>query len=133
MKKRKHKKHKIHISLMELLTFGIFLLALLTFVFTFCKQPYIAKATLVLWRVVGWHCYLLNWSTPCGRLLFLCVYTIAYLRFDCKSLFCLSYVWYYSHNHTFFSVYPYQLYNGKCQTYEHQKRLLQSNLRYAIV
>ncbi len=48
MKKRKHKKYKIHISLMELLTFGIFLLALLTFVFTFCKQPYIAKATLVL-------------------------------------------------------------------------------------
>ena len=34
MKKRKH---KIHISLMELLTFGTFLLALLTFVFTFCK------------------------------------------------------------------------------------------------
>ena len=37
MKMRKHKKHKIHISLMELLTFGIFLLALLTFVFTFCR------------------------------------------------------------------------------------------------
>ena len=37
MKKRKQKKHKIYISLMELLTFGIFLLALLTFVFTFCK------------------------------------------------------------------------------------------------
>ena len=33
MKKRKHRNH---ISLMELLTFGIFLLALLTFVFTFC-------------------------------------------------------------------------------------------------
>ncbi len=37
MKKRKHKKHNIPISLMELLTFGISLLALLTFVFTFCK------------------------------------------------------------------------------------------------
>jgi hypothetical protein len=39
MKKRKRKKHNkcINISLMELLTFGIFLLALLTFVFTFCK------------------------------------------------------------------------------------------------
>ena len=49
MKKRKHKKRKIHISLMESLTFGIFLLALLTFVFTFCKQLYTAKATLVLW------------------------------------------------------------------------------------
>lgn len=34
MKKRKRKNN---ISLMELLTFGIFLLALLTFVFTFCK------------------------------------------------------------------------------------------------
>ena len=53
MKKRKQKKHKIYISLMELLTFGIFLLALLTFVFTFCKQSYIAKATLVLWSVQG--------------------------------------------------------------------------------
>ncbi len=37
MKKRKHKKYKIHIFLMELLTFGIFLLALLTFIFTFFK------------------------------------------------------------------------------------------------
>lgn len=38
MKKRKHKKgRKIKVSLMELLTFGIFLLALLTFIFTFCK------------------------------------------------------------------------------------------------
>ncbi len=39
MKKGKRKKYKkrIKISLMELLTFGIFLLALLTFVFTFCK------------------------------------------------------------------------------------------------
>lgn len=39
MKKGKRKKFKkrINISLMELLTFGIFLLALLTFVFTFCK------------------------------------------------------------------------------------------------
>ncbi len=45
MKKGKRKKHKkcINISLMELLTFGIFLLALLTFVFTFCKWSYIAK------------------------------------------------------------------------------------------
>ncbi len=34
MKKRKHKKH---ISLMEMLTFGIFILALFTFVFMFCK------------------------------------------------------------------------------------------------
>ena len=39
MKKGKRKKHnkRIKISLMGLLTFGIFLLALLTFVFTFCK------------------------------------------------------------------------------------------------
>ncbi len=34
---KKRKKRKNSISLMELLTFGIFLLALLTFVFTFCK------------------------------------------------------------------------------------------------
>ncbi len=38
MKKGTHKKgRKIKVSLMEMLTFGIFLLALLTFVFTFCK------------------------------------------------------------------------------------------------
>lgn len=38
MKKENHKKSKkIKVSLMELLTFGIFLLALLTFIFTFCK------------------------------------------------------------------------------------------------
>jgi len=37
MPMKKRKKHKNSISLMELLTFGIFLLALLTFVFTFCK------------------------------------------------------------------------------------------------
>ena len=40
----------------DLMTFGLFILALLTFVFTFCKQSYIAKATLVLWSVIGWHC-----------------------------------------------------------------------------
>ena len=38
MEKKKHKKsRKVRVSLMELLTFGIFLLALLTFIFTFCK------------------------------------------------------------------------------------------------
>jgi len=36
-KKKKDRKIRISISLMELLTFGIFLLALLTFIFTFCK------------------------------------------------------------------------------------------------
>jgi len=35
--KKKDRKIRISISLMELLTFGIFLLALLTFIFTFCK------------------------------------------------------------------------------------------------
>ncbi len=37
MPMKKGKKRKNDISLMELLTFGIFLLTLLTFVFAFCK------------------------------------------------------------------------------------------------
>ncbi len=65
MKKRK-RKHNI--SLMELLTFSIFLPALLTFVFTFCQHPYIAKATLALWsvRVAVLSNYLVN--PLCGEL-----------------------------------------------------------------
>ncbi len=56
----------------DLITFGLFLLALLTFVFTFCKQPYIEKPPLnfdqqrggfsipnlgqpTLWAVVPFH------------------------------------------------------------------------------
>jgi len=37
MPMKKRKKRNKNISLMELLTFGIFLLALLTFIFEFCK------------------------------------------------------------------------------------------------
>ena len=52
----------------DLMTFGLFILALLTFVFTFCQHPYIAKATLALWsvRVAVLSNYLVN--PLCGEL-----------------------------------------------------------------
>ena len=54
---------KNHFDFKDLLTFGLFLLALLTFVFTFCKKFYIEKPPLKLWRVKGGiSISLLNWS-----------------------------------------------------------------------
>ncbi len=50
-------KNQNNFDFKDLLTFGMFLLALLTFVFTLCKYVYIEKPPLKLWRVKGWFFY----------------------------------------------------------------------------
>lgn len=56
-------KNQNNFDFKDLLTFGIFLLALLTFVFTFCKQLYIEKPPQNFDRVAGWNFYFTIRST----------------------------------------------------------------------
>ena len=69
----------------DLMTFGLFILALLTFVLRFVSDHTQQKPPLYFGESMGGNANSQLLVNPLWAVALFCVYNIAYLRFDCKS------------------------------------------------